>query len=179
MNKKEHLHNSLILLLYIIGVAFTMYHNEPWFDVAQAWQIARCATLKEIFFVIPHYEGHTPLWYLILLPFAKSGLPYDFSLKLVNLVFSASAMAVLIWKSPFPKPIRYALPFTYFLFYQYGVISRPYSILMLGFFLAASFYKERDTKPMRFVLALFLICATCSYGIVLSGGIAILWVFEI
>ena len=59
--------------------------HEPWFDEAQSWAIARSGTIKEILFEIPHYEGHPPLWHLILVPFAKLGAPYELSLAAVNI----------------------------------------------------------------------------------------------
>jgi len=48
-----------------------MYFHEPWFDEVQAWMIARCATIKELLTVIPHYEGHPPLWHMILMPIVE------------------------------------------------------------------------------------------------------------
>lgn len=153
--------------------------HEPWSDEAVAWQIAKCASVKDIIFTLPHYEGHPPLWHLILLPFAKLGCPYEFSLSLVSCVFSGLAMALLIFKSPFPRIIRLLLPFTYFTFYQFGVVSRPYCIMMLAFVLAAMTYQNRNTKPWRFVLSLMLLCLTSAYGILIAGGITIAWLIEL
>ena len=153
--------------------------HEPWYDEAVAWQIARCASLKDILFEIPHYEGHPPLWHLILLPFAKLGAPYELSLTLVSLIFAGAAVGLIIWKSPFPRIVRLLLPFTYFFFYQYGVISRPYCVMMLAFMLLAMNYHNRNEKPGRYTLCLMLLCLTSAYGIVIAGGLAIVWVWEI
>lgn len=55
---------SCVLLIYCaLHLALTVFH-EPWYDEAEAWQIARCASIKDILFTIPHYEGHPPLWHL-------------------------------------------------------------------------------------------------------------------
>ena len=56
----------LALLLYIIGTVLVSCFHEPWFDEAQAWLIARSASLYEILFEIPHYEGHPQMWHLPL-----------------------------------------------------------------------------------------------------------------
>lgn len=182
MNKKrinKYIPEILALILYMVCMIIIMYFHEPWFDEAQAWLIARDASLKEILFVLPHYEGHPPVWHLILLPFAKMGAPFEFSIKLVSLTFCSIAMGLFIFKAPFKRIVRLTIPFTYFFFYQYGVISRPYCILMLGFILCAMFYKTKEIKPFRFILALGILCSASAYGIILSAGIAIAWLIEI
>ncbi|MFR5119467.1 MAG: hypothetical protein ACLTD2_05595 [Ruminococcus sp.] len=162
---KEHGKCDVItLIIYLLGVCTVSFFHEPWFDEAQAWAIARSGTIKEILFEIPHYEGHPPLWHLILAPFAKLGAPYELSLAAVNIFFMTLAVAVLLFKSPFPKLIRCLLPFNFFLFYQYGVVSRPYCILVLAIFLAAVCYKNRNEHPVKYLLCLTLMCGpTCIF----------------
>lgn len=177
---KEHGKCDVItLIIYLLGVCTVSYFHEPWFDEAQAWAIARSGTIKEILFEIPHYEGHPPLWHLILVPFAKLGAPYELSLAAVNIFFMTLAVAVLLFKSPFPKLIRCLLPFNFFLFYQYGVVSRPYCILVLAIFLAAACYKNRNEHPVKYLLCLALMCAVHSYGIIIAGCLCIVWLIEI
>ena len=169
----------ITLIIYLLGVCTVSFFHEPWFDEAQSWAIARSGTIKEILFEIPHYEGHPPLWHLILVPFAKLGAPYELSLAAVNIFFMTLAVAVLLFKSPFPKLIRCLLPFNFFLFYQYGVISRPYCILVLAIFLAAVCYKNRNEHPVKYLLCLALMCAVHSYGIMIAGCLCIVWLIEI
>ncbi len=177
---KEHGKCDVItLIIYLLGVCTVSFFHEPWFDEAQSWAIARSGTIKEILFEIPHYEGHPPLWHLILAPFAKLGAPYELSLAAVNIFFMTLAVAVLLFKSPFPKLIRCLLPFNFFLFYQYGVISRPYCILVLAIFLAAVCYKNRNEHPVKYLLCLALMCAVHSYGIMIAGCLCIVWLIEI
>lgn len=177
---KEHGKCDVItLIIYLLGVCTVSYFHEPWFDEAQSWAIARSGTIKEILFEIPHYEGHPSLWHLILVPFAKLGAPYELSLAAVNIFFMTLAVAVLLFKSPFPKLIRCLLPFNFFLFYQYGVVSRPYCILVLAIFLAAACYKNRNEHPVKYLLCLALMCAVHSYGIIIAGCLCIVWLIEI
>lgn len=177
---KEHGKCDVItLIIYLLGVCTVSFFHEPWFDEAQSWAIARSGTIKEILFEIPHYEGHPPLWHLILAPFAKLGAPYELSLAAVNIFFMTLAVAVLLFKSPFPKLIRCLLPFNFFLFYQYGVVSRPYCILVLAIFLAAACYKNRNEHTVKYLLCLALMCAVHSYGIIIAGCLCIVWLIEI
>ena len=169
----------LLLCVYILSLSIFMYVHEPWYDEAQAWLIARDGSWQEILFEIPHYEGHPPFWYILLALFAKTDADFDLTLKVLTLVINALATGLLLFKAPFHRVIRWILPFTYFLFYQHGVICRPYSILLIGFLLSAMFWQAKNEKPFRLVLALMLMCATSAYGIIFAGGITLAWLWEL
>lgn len=169
----------IVLLLYMASLIIISYFHEPWFDEAQSWIIAKDVSFKDILFFIPHYEGHPPLWHIYLIPFAKSGLTYEMGIKSASIILNCLSMGIVISKAPFPKIVRYFIPFTYFFFYQYGVISRCYSLLLLGFVLAALWWQQKNEKPFLFILSLMIICASSAYGIILCGGITIIWLWEI
>lgn len=162
----------------VLSVVMFLFH-EPWYDEIQAWMVATDASVWEMIFELPHFEGHPPFWTLLLALFAKTGVPMEVGLRIPTLLFSAMAAYFVIFKAPFKKWIRCLIPFTYFLFYQYTVICRPYSLMFLGFVLAAFFYKQRNQKPLRFLLSLFLLCMSSAYGILFAGMICIVWTAEI
>ena len=168
----------IALLSYLIGRTLMILVHEPWFDEALAWLIARDSSLSEILFTAPHYEGHPSLWHLVLMPFAKLGAPYELSLGLVSLIFSGIAMALFIYKAPFKRIIRLLMPFTYFMFYQFGVVSRPYCMMMLAFILVAFTYGKKDIHSGRFVISLWFLSLTGAYGLVVAGGICVVWLIE-
>lgn len=169
----------MILLLYAAAHLGMAVVHEPFFDEAEAWQIARCVSLRTLFLETTHYEGHPPLWHLILMPLAKAGAPYELSLTLVSLLFVGTAVFLILWYAPFPRLVRLLLPFTYFFFYQYGVISRVYCVMVLAFVLLAMAYGRRNEKPGRYVSALVFLCVTMAYGLVIAGGLALVWLWEI
>lgn len=169
----------IAMLAYTVGHFLMMLAHEPWFDEALAWLIAKDSTVWEILFEAPHYEGHPGLWHLVLMPFAKCGAPYELSLSVISFVFSGAAIALLLWKAPFKRIIRLLMPFTYFLFYQYSVVSRPYCMMMLAFALIAMLYNSRNEKPGRFILSLAFLCATSAYGVVIAGGLCIAWLIQL
>lgn len=169
----------IITFLYIVLFVLVTYFHEPWFDEAQAWEIGKTATYKEIFTVVTHTEGHPPLWSFILSIPAKLGISYYIGLKGISFLFSLAVVYFIEFKSPFPKVVKYLLPFSYFIFYQYGVISRTYCVMELALVLIAILFKERDRKPWRFVAALYLLCLTCTYGILIASGICICWLLDV
>lgn len=168
-----------VFAFYAISLIFVACFHEPWYDEAEAWQMARCGSLKDIFFYIPHYEGHPALWYLILAIPAKLGVPYELGLKSIACAAALCYGWLFLFKSPFPRVIRLLLPFHYFFFYQYGVISRPYGLSVLCFLLMAMAFRKRNQKPLLFILPMTFLCALSGYGVVLAGGICIAWVLEI
>ncbi len=176
---KGHLPELIVLCAYVLSLAVFMYYHEPWYDEAQAWLIARDGSWHDIFFLIPHYEGHPPVWYVILAVFAKNGADFDLTIKCLTLAINSAAMFLLVFRAPFPRLVRCVLPFTYFLFYQHGVICRPYSMLLVGFLLAAHFWQNRNEKPFCMVLSLMLMCASSAYGIIFAGGITLAWLWEL
>lgn len=179
MSRQRGRAELIVFIAYIVGVAVMGIFHEPWFDEAQAWSIARSASYRDIIFDIPHYEGHPPLWSLLLSVPAKLGAPFEISLKAVNLIICAAAVWLILYKSPFPKIVRCLIPFSFYYFYQTAVISRPYSLMLLALTLAAVTYKERNGKPVPYVASLTLLCASHAYGIILAGGMCIVWVCEI
>ena len=176
---KNNIYVVTYICVYVVLYVVISFFHEPWFDEAQAWQIARCASYREIIFVLPHYEGHPALWHLILSVPAKIGLPYELSIKTIGLIITTVSTFLLIKKAPFPKWARALIPFSYFFFYQYGIIVRPYSLVILFLILAAIYFKDKDIRPGRFVLCLIGLCASSAFGIVIAGGIACAWVCDI
>ena len=171
----EGLALGLYALLHLVMAVF----HEPWYDEAVAWQVARCVSVPKLLTEVPHYEGHPALWHLILVPFAKSGMPYEASLSIVSLVFTAAAVWMILYRSPFPRLVKLLLPFTFFFFYQYGVVSRPYCMMMLAMVLLAHFHKTRNEKPGAYVFSMVFLCLTSAYGILIAGCFSFLWVLEI
>src|SRR5574344_2971456 len=90
----------LIWLFYVIFLCIVSYYHEPWHDEGQAWLIARDDSLWHLLTYTTHLEGHPPLWFMCLMPFAKMGMPFELGLKAVNIFFCSAAMYLLIKKSP-------------------------------------------------------------------------------
>lgn len=172
---------ALIFIAYIAVVVVVMCFHEPWFDEAQSWLIARDSSFADLLTLRPHYEGHPPLWTLLLSIPAKTGVPYEIGLKGVQILCTALLGGWLIFRAPFSKLAVFLLPFTYFLCFQYGVTSRPYALLCTALFMVAHYWKQSDSKPSdtwKLALSLVLLCAISAYGIALAAGFALAWIWR-
>ena len=154
-------------------VAIGLIFHETWYDEVQAYLIARDASLHDIMLYLTHYEGHPPLWHLILNGAVAVGLPFPFALKLVQFIFFEAFLVMIEFFSPFSRLFKAVIPVSFFIIYQYAVISRPYIMLAFAVLVAAMFYKERKTRPVRYTIALLGMCLCHSYGIAMAGGIVV------
>lgn len=170
---------ALSFIAYMAVVAVVMYFHEPWFDEAQSWLIARDSSFADLLTLRPHYEGHPPLWTLLLSIPAKTGVPYEIGLKGVQFLCAALLGGWLIFRAPFNRLTIALLPFTYFICFQYGVTARPYALLCVSLLMVAHYWKYADSKPSntwKLVLSLVLMCAISSYGIAIAAGFALAWI---
>ena len=171
----EYICFAFFMLLACVGFCT----HEMWYDEAQAWQIARTAPINDILFLIPHYEGHPPFWHLLLAIPAKLGSPWQWSVGIIGFLFMIANGALIFFKAPFPRWVRCLLPFSYFLFYQYGIIVRPYSALTLVMLLLALYFPQKDKRSTLYVVLLAALCMCHIFGIAIAGGITLAWLWEL
>lgn len=168
-----------LLCLFVIAYCVVSLFHEPWYDEALSWQIGKCASLMDILITLPPYEGHPPFWHLILAIPAKLGVPFEIGLKSIGLVISTISASVLLFKSKLPRLARATLPFTYFFFYQYGIVVRPYGLMLLALLLLGIHLSERNEHPWRIFFLLLFLCLTSAYGMLMAAGIACCMAFDI
>lgn len=176
---KQHRAECLCLLVFMAAALVGLCAHDPSFDEAQAWLIAKTAPWSDIVFSIPMDEGHPPFWHLLLAVPAKLGMGWQLVYPLLGLVCMGTGSVLILFKSPFPKWVRCLLPFSYFLFYQYGIIVRPYGLMWVILLLLAMTFENKDKRPGVFVGWLAALCACHVYGIAIAGGIALAWLWEI
>ncbi len=173
-NKKSDLMISLVITFIVSALAVIgLYAHEPWFDEAQAYLIARDSTWHDVLMHWTHYEGHPPMWHILLKIAISFGLSFEVAIKSVNFIFVEAVILLIQFRSPFSRITKTIIPFSFFLLYQYSVVSRPYMMLTCSCLLAAMCYKKRHEKPFPYCLALIFMCTVHSYGIAFAGGIVV------
>lgn len=157
----------LIMSLYIVLVGILVPRHEPWFDEAQAWLLARDLSPFQLFTKYLRYEGTPGLWHLILMIPARLGMPYT-TLNIISVLFAAAGVFVFLRYSPFPFFIKVLFPFTFFIFYQYAIVSRSYAMMPLLLFLIAMVYKKRHENIYIFVLLLAILSNANLHGLIIA-----------
>ncbi len=169
----------IVLVLFLTGQIGMAFFHEPGADEAMPWLVAKDASIYDMFFTVPHYNRGISLWNYVLIPFAKLGTPYELTLNFLNFIFVFLAVILLVFKAPFRRIIRLLCPFSFFVFYQYGIINEGYSMIMLAFVLLALSYKKRNEKPLLFATSLIFLGSCGVFATVFSVGISITWLIDI
>lgn len=169
--------DATVLLLWIAITNFTLRYHEKWADEAQAWLIARDLDLRTIWFHELRYEGTPGLWHTILwiaqhIFHARYG-----AIGYIGLAGATAGAALLIFKAPFPRYLRWPLAFTYFMVYQYAVIARPYTLLPLLAFAAAMLFNDLK-HPERMTIVLVILANTTFHGTIMAGCIGFCYLIE-
>ena len=132
--------------LYIAIAGYTMFHHELWGDEFHSWNIAKGS--NSFFDLIQNrrYEGHPPVWYIVLWCISKftHNLAY---VQLVHLTIAILVIFVMFFYSPLPASTKAILPFGYYFFFEYAILSRNYAIAILaGFLVCVIINKEFKYK---------------------------------
>jgi hypothetical protein len=162
------------ITVFAAVVAFAIPCHEPWSDEAQAWQLARSLSLPSLFQTYIRYEATPGLWYFLLWILNRAHVGYTGMHWICGAIALVSA-SLLVLNSPFPRYLKLALPFTFFLLYQYAVVARSYVLVPLMLFAIASWWKK---SPWVVAVALGLLANCSLYAAVSSGGLAIVWLVE-
>lgn len=152
---KENRAALIVFSIYLVITFVAVIFHENWEDEAQAWLSARdCSPIELVGRM--GVEGHFMPWYLILMPFAKLGFPYQ-TMNIISWLITASAAWLMLKHLPCKFYKRVIFIFMLPMIYLYPVISRCYCLLPLGTILAIMFYKDRFEKPLRYLFAILII----------------------
>ncbi len=147
-----------IFSIYIVISYFAVRTHELWGDEMQAWLIARDLPIIGIIKQMAK-EGHSCMWHLILVPFAKFGFSCEI-IKYISWSFCIVTVAIILKKAPFNKFLKVLLVFSTGFMYFYSAHSRCYSMIPLFLALIAVVYKNRHEKPYKYNILLFLLANT-------------------
>jgi hypothetical protein len=173
-NAHSHWPELVAVLAFAATVWFTIVHHEPWADDAQAWQLARSLSLRELFQTYIRYEASPGLWHFLLWILIRVHVSYA-GLHWICGGIAVAATALLVFKSPFPRYLKLMLPFTFFLVFQYAVVARSYVLVPPILYLIATRWKK---SPIVIALLLSLLANLSLHAAVLSGGVATVFFLE-
>lgn len=166
----------LILIFLTISILGNITH-ERWGDEAQAWLLARDASVTDIIFNYAKQEGSPVLWHLILKLAITLGLDYSF-FGIIPLGITIIGLILFEFKLKVPWYIKLFVPFTYYILYQYNVIARSYCMLFPTLCYLAIIYPKRQEKPALYAIGLALLSSVCLHGCILSGTLFLLYFVE-
>ncbi len=152
---------------YALLIAIAAALHPLWSDEAAVWVAMRYAGLHDLLNYFS-YTGHPPLWHLLVLPLARSGLPVQ-SMQALNVALSCLMAWLLLYRSPFRLWLCAMLLFSLGMAFQYSVVARGYMLMTDLMFLIACAYPSRLARPRRYALLLALLAATEAFALPCAG----------
>lgn len=163
---------------YLVYLVWAHMHHEPWRDETHPWIVARQAEgFWDILTGDRRYDGHPPGWYWTLR--LTTLLTREvWGLHATTIVLSTAATVLFLRYAPFVRPLRLLLASGYLLAYEYGVLSRNYTLGLLFVFAFACLL--RPLRPRPVLLALLLAGAAFSsvYGAILACALLVVLLAE-
>ena len=159
--------NVFTLIIFSILGYIGILHHEIWLDEAHHFLLSRDSkTLSELYYN-SRYEGHPLLWNFLVWFICKIS-PTVFVMQLLHFLLSICNASLILWLSPFKIYQRVLLCFSYFIFFEYSIISRNYA-LGLSFLLISILLITQSKKNYPLLLiSLGLLANTHLFSLVIS-----------
>lgn len=179
---KEKIQKRDIIILTILWLSYLAFNgillagHELWRDEANVWLIARELSVPELFAQI-RFQGHPCLWYLLVMPFAKAGLPFQ-TISVLSYVLMGITAGIFVYRAPFHPVTKLCCLFSPVFSYYYSVVARNYCLIALFLVVLAAFYRERKRKPVVCGLLLGLLVQADTIALAPAGLISLMWLWE-
>ena len=169
---------KMALPLFAATVGFYLWVklgcHELWKDEWQAWHVARDMSWAKMFQFL-YYEGHPSLWYVYLklvTYITPSGLDL-YALQIAHAMLLLCAFALLFFRFRFHILLKLAGAFSYFCFFEYGMVNRGYALLIVLAFIAVDLLNRKGKNELWLALVLVLLCQTEAQGVLIAGALTI------
>src|SRR6201995_2848715 len=118
------------------------------------------------------YDGHPFLWYYLLHLASRIDRSYVM-LHVVGVAVVTACAYVWLRYARAPRVLRLLLLPSYYLVYEYGVLSRSYTLGMLCVFVFCALYHPQRIRYVPLSFMLFLTAATSLYGTLIALVLAL------
>lgn len=165
-----------LFFIWLLLNGILLILHEPWRDEANVWLMARELSPVQLFREIK-YQGHPCLWYLLVMPFAKTGLPFR-TIGILSFLIMAVSAGIFLWKGPLNIVVKVLCLFNPIFMYFYPVIARNYCLIALLLMALAWQYPERKNHSIQYGLLLGLLVQADTIAIPVAGLISAMWFME-
>ena len=154
-----------------LQIVLTACHR-PWLDELQALQLSVQSSDIAKLLLNLRYEGHPPLWYLILRSLAPLFNDPVWALPVAALIFAIPAQLLILFAAPFTRTERILLSLSEFILFEFLTLSRSLTMgvaLMIG--IAALWQRRRSVWML---IALLPMCDFL-FGVVSLVFVTLRW----
>jgi hypothetical protein len=168
---------TLLTTLFLVLCGTFIFRHVLWIDEAQAFLLARDShSLGELFWNL-RYEGHPPLWHLLLYAVTRFTTSIA-AMQTLHLLMAAATVYLVTRYSPFPLLAKLLFPFGYFPLFEYGIISRNYQLVLLLAIAFCVIRQQRRTAYLALGSILALLCLSHVLGVIIAAAFGIVLLLE-
>lgn len=178
MKLKNNIVFTTVITIYVVVTLLRLVFHQPWYDEALAWNIAQQMNLLDIIHLM-RVEGHTFIWYLLLMPFAKADLWYPYPMLFINYIFALGSVIYMWKKAPFSNFTKIVVTFSFPFFILFPVVARCYSIGVLTLFLLAGLYKDKLKHPIIYSFLIILCANTSVMALIGASAFGFIFAFDL
>lgn len=175
--RRETVFALLLVVVFLAAAGFVASRHEIWRDEAQAWLIAKDSRSLDDLALRIKFDGHPALWYwglFLLTRFTSSPA----AMQAFHLFLAAAAVFLFARFAPFSRLIKILFAFSYYAFFEYGVITRNYSLGVLLLFAFCAVYPKRDKSLLGPSAVLFLLAQTNIHMLILAVALTLVLAAE-
>ncbi len=168
--------NVLTAIYLVVGGVMVAGH-ALWRDEAQAFLIARdSSSIREVIYNL-RFEGHPPLWHLLLWVLTRVTRRPE-AMQWLHLAMAATTVWVVARYAPFPKIAKVLFAFGYYPLFEYGVISRNYQLFLLLSVVFCAVWERNRRAYVRLGVILGLMAMSHVCGTILAAGLGVMLVAD-
>jgi len=164
----------IITLLFSVIAGFGIYHHEMWRDELEIFMEMR--DVPGFLALFPDIQPLPNLYLSLLYPLIKLW-PDPVTFQLFHLLLITLAVFIFNKYSPFNHLQKIFFTFSYFIVFEYGIISREYSMLLLFVFFLVYLITRKKQNFILIALSMVILSNHHLYGIFVSISIFIYEVF--
>lgn len=164
----KYIFEVIYIAIFITVAVFVGLHHEHWADEAQSWLIARDNDVIGIFKAI-RYEGTPALWQLLLKFCIVLGMQYN-QLYILTTTLTVIGIIFLHKNENVPIAFKILLPYTYYIFFQYTIVARSYTLLFPILMAILYLYPNKKEHLVRYGILLTLLMNVSLHAFLLAGG---------
>lgn len=160
-----------VFLLYILVAGLTIANHELRGDEIHSWNIAKASGSFSELIYNTRYEGHPPVWYIILWSISKFTVNLA-HVQIAQLIIASAVVFILLFYSPIPLTTKILIPFGYYFLFEYAILSRNYAIgVLAAFCLCSIMHKEFKYKFLLYYGLLLFMSNTHMLALILAGSL--------
>lgn len=160
---------SVSIVFFLLSLWGVLNH-ELWLDEAHHYVLARDSVSFKDLLQNTRYEGHPIVWNLILYCLTRCTTD-PIWMQVVHIFISTLSIVVFLKKAPFSWGFKLLFIFGYFMFFEYNILSRNYSLGILFTFLAMSLYPKRNSKFLSIAILLGIAANSHAIFLILAASI--------